>query len=408
MRTLVIAYEYPWPSDSGTRMRLLTTLRSLVRSGPVDLFSVLPRRRDDIGDPDPSAGIVRVGHTRVGHGAPGLGDLVHPLTPSDLPMGARRAVGDALAGFAVGPYDLAWYFDVRAWVLAAGGLQLPAVVDLNDLEDRKIRARLSIPRVPGPDRPRPARGDRRPPTAGTAYSRLEARRWARLYRTSSATVRRTVVCSELDARRASSAGVARVSVLPNTYPRPARPVGRSDVGSPPVVLFHGTMRYPPNTDAARWLVEEIAPALRAEVPDVRIRLVGRANPAQAALHHPPATTVVGPVPDIDVELANADVVVVPLRFGSGTRVKIIEAFAHRVPVVSTPLGAEGLGVEDGRHLLLAGSASALASACARLLTDLPLRRRLVEAAHRHYLDSFESACAEEAVADIVRRAGIEP
>ena len=179
-------------------------------------------------------------------------------------------------------------------------------------------------------------------------------------------------------------------------------MGRSAVGSPPVVLFHGTLRYPPNADAVAWLVGRIGPALRALVPDARIRLVGLGNPAHAGLHDPPAVTVVGPVPDIVTELSRADVVVVPIRFGSGTRVKIIEAFAHRIPVVSTTLGAEGLGAEDGRHLLLADSAQGLAAACARLLTQTDLRRRLVEAAHELYLDAFESEVVERRIAAIAR------
>ena len=112
--------------------------------------------------------------------------------------------------------------------------------------------------------------------------------------------------------------------------------------------------------------------------------------------------MVGPVPDIVTELSRADVVVVPIRFGSGTRVKIIEAFADRIPVVSTTLGAEGLGADDGRHLLLADSAQDVAAACARLLTQTDLRRRLVEAAHELYLDVFESEVVERRIAAIAR------
>ena len=80
-------------------------------------------------------------------------------------------------------------------------------------------------------------------------------------------------------------------------------------------------------------------------------------------------TVVGQVPDIDTELARADVVLVPIRFGSGTRLKILEAFAHRIPVVSTSLGAEGLDAVDEHHLLIADTPNAIAAACARLLED---------------------------------------
>jgi glycosyltransferase involved in cell wall biosynthesis len=194
--------------------------------------------------------------------------------------------------------------------------------------------------------------------------------------------------------------VKRVTAVPNAYELPDQPVGRIDVGSPPIILFQGTLRYPPNADAARWLVDQIAPALRAQIPDARVRLVGLATPVQMGLHCPPAATMVGAVPDMVTELRRADLVVVPLRYGSGTRVKIIEAFAHRIPVVSTTIGAEGLGVEDGRHLLVADTAQQLASACARLITEPALRRRLVDAAYGRYLEAFEGDVVEGRVTEV--------
>ncbi len=410
MRTLVVAYEYPWPTNSGSRLRLLTTLDALSGCGPTELFSITPDDRSDIDEPDPSFGLEKVGRVEVRPGGARLGGLAQPLLPLAIPMGDRRRVSRALAQFATGAHDLVWCFDVRAWVLAGAPDLAPTVIDLDDLEHYKIKGRLSIDSTEGvPDpvaagRGKPSVGTRLKRLPGRTYSQLEARRWARLYRSASRRVARTVVCSPVDADRATSSGVQRVAVVPNAYVRPDRPVGRSDVGSPPVILFHGTLRYPPNADAARWLVERIAPAVRVLVPDARIRLVGLGNPGHASLHRPPASVVVGQVPDIVTELSKADVVVVPVRFGSGTRVKIIEAFAHRIPVVSTTLGAEGLGVEDGRHLLLADTERELASACAKLLTEPDLRRRLVEAAHQRYLHAFEREVVEGQVAAVARAA----
>jgi glycosyltransferase involved in cell wall biosynthesis len=209
-----------------------------------------------------------------------------------------------------------------------------------------------------------------------------------------------VVCSQLDADRATAVGVPRVSVIPNSYPRVDHPRGRVAVASPPTVLFPGTLRYPPNADAAHYLSAEVGPRLRTLVPDVRIRLVGRGTEALSGLDDPPRLTMVGQVEDIEAELAGADVIVVPLRFGSGTRLKILEAFAHRLPVVSTTLGAEGLGVEDGVHLLLGDTPTDLAAACARLLTDETLRAELTSRAHQHYLDRFESQMVEGRIASL--------
>ena len=104
---------------------------------------------------------------------------------------------------------------------------------------------------------------------------------------------------------------------------------------------------------------------------------------------------------METELARASVGVVPLRYGSGTRVKILESFAHRVPVVSTTLGAEGLEVEDGRHLLVADDADAFAAATVRLLRDPALRVRLTEAAEALYLDRYDGRLVDEAVRALV-------
>ncbi len=97
------------------------------------------------------------------------------------------------------------------------------------------------------------------------------------------------------------------------------------------------------------------------------------------------------------ELARASVAVVPLRYGSGTRVKILESFAHRVPVVSTTVGAEGLDVEDGVHLLVADDPEEFAAATVRLLGDARLRVRLTEAAEARYLDRYDGREADDGV-----------
>jgi glycosyltransferase involved in cell wall biosynthesis len=123
--------------------------------------------------------------------------------------------------------------------------------------------------------------------------------------------------------------------------------------------------------------------------DVTLRLVGEPTDAIGRLDRDPGVSVVGWVPAMTDELARADLVVVPLRYGSGTRLKILEAAAHRIPVVSTTLGAEGLHFENGRHLLLADDPEAFAAACIRLLTEPALRDRLVDEAQRVFLAQYQ-------------------
>jgi glycosyltransferase involved in cell wall biosynthesis len=276
------------------------------------------------------------------------------------------------------------------------------VIDLDDLEDQKILARLVAPR------PLPAglaaRGRR---LAGDLISRQEVRRWQRLQQRTVRAGATAVVCSALDARRASASGVGRVAVVPNAYRSPAEPVGRDGVGSPPVVVFQGLLTYPANVDAARWLAGDVGPALRARLPEAQIRLVGKHHADLQDLHDPPSVTLTGRVADMAEELARADVIVVPLRYGSGTRLKIIEAFAHRIPVVSTALGAEGLGAQDGVHLLVAETADGLAAACSRLLEEPDLRRTIVAHAHELYLERFESEVVEDEIGALARRVASE-
>ena len=108
----------------------------------------------------------------------------------------------------------------------------------------------------------------------------------------------------------------------------------------------------------------------------------------------------GWVDDITAELVRADAMLVPLRYGGGTRIKIIEGWAHGVPVVSTTLGAEGLGAVDGGDILIADEPAALAGCCANLLADEQLRDRLAEAGRNRFLAGYDWRSAEAQVARI--------
>jgi len=402
MRTLVVAGDYPWPENNGSRMRLATILRGLSRCGPTDLFAILPSARTDIDPPDEAMGLERVGHMTFDDRPPtGLGRLavaVAPRTPFEFPRRDGGAALRAITRFARGHYDLVWYFGIRPLVFSEGLLAVPGVLDVIDLEDAKIAARSARPTPTPTGLPAGARR-----LVAQAFSAEETRRWRRLQRSSAERVAATVVCSELDAGRARAGGIPRVEVVPNAYRVIADPVGRREVADPPTVLFQGLLHYPPNAEAARFLVRDVAPILRDLVPGVQVRLVGKTMPALDGLDDPPRVTLVGQVPDMAAELAVADVVVVPIHFGSGTRLKVLEAFAQRIPVASTTLGAEGLGAEDGVHLLLGDTADELAGACARLLRDEDLRGKLVERAHELFLERYADDQVAATVGDLARR-----
>jgi glycosyltransferase involved in cell wall biosynthesis len=170
-------------------------------------------------------------------------------------------------------------------------------------------------------------------------------------------------------------------VVPNGVDVDRFPFLDVDSAEPDHVVFVGTYRYVPNVDAVHWFVRDIWPRIRAARPTARCTLVGMDPPPSVhRLAQVPGINVVGTVPDVQPWLARATVVVVPLRSGSGTRFKILEAFAAGRPVVSTRIGAEGLAVEDGIHLLLADDPASFAEAAIQLLADPERRWSLARAA----------------------------
>jgi glycosyltransferase involved in cell wall biosynthesis len=172
---------------------------------------------------------------------------------------------------------------------------------------------------------------------------------------------------------------SRVTVYPNSIPLPPLPTGpREDA-----IVFSGNLEYHPNISAVRFFRREVWPQLRHRWPAVVWRLVGK-NPEAVRqwTSGDSRIEVRGPVPDAVTELGRARVAVVPILAGSGTRLKILEAWGAALPVVSTRLGAEGLPVQEGRHLLLADTALAFAGAVSRLLECADLREELGQAGRR--------------------------
>ncbi len=183
--------------------------------------------------------------------------------------------------------------------------------------------------------------------------------------------------SEADAAAAKAiAPSANVRIYPNAIP--SRPLPSETRRR--MIVFSGNMEYHPNRTAVRFFRREVWPRLRDLHPDLVWRLVGK-NPeaVRAFTEGDPRIEVTGEVSDAVLELARAEAAIVPLLAGSGTRLKILEAWSAGTPVVSTTLGAEGFPVQDGEHLLLADGAESFAAAVSRLLTCSELRTKLSNA-----------------------------
>jgi glycosyltransferase involved in cell wall biosynthesis len=144
------------------------------------------------------------------------------------------------------------------------------------------------------------------------------------------------------------------------------------------IVFTGSLDWLPNLDAMRFFIEDIAPLLRRKVPNFHFRIVGRNPGAELAslAASQPGFELTGRVPDVRPYIRDAAVYVVPIRVGSGTRLKIFEAMAMQRPVVSTTVGCEGLPVRHGQHLLIADSPADFADAVATLMSDRELAASL--------------------------------
>ncbi|MBI5444022.1 MAG: glycosyltransferase [Deltaproteobacteria bacterium] len=163
-----------------------------------------------------------------------------------------------------------------------------------------------------------------------------------------------------------------------TRPLHVSPVGidtavfpdRSGHGDPRTLIFLGSLDWRPNLEAVEWFLESVWPLVRRAVPGARFHVAGSNPPAGlSGRRRDDDVSFLGRAPDVREFLSSGGAMVVPLHSGSGIRVKILEAMALGVPVVSTPLGAAGIGARDGEEILLAESPESLAEACADLLSN---------------------------------------
>jgi len=194
---------------------------------------------------------------------------------------------------------------------------------------------------------------------------------------------------------ATEAPGADVRVLSNIHElRPAPPPCAEREG----LIFVGGFRHPPNVDAVNWFVGEVWPAVRARLPGVELSIVGSNMPAAIRDLAVAGVRVLGYVEDIDPLLDAARISIAPLRYGAGVKGKINQAMAFGLPVVATPMAAEGMGLRDGEELLVAESPQDFADAIVRLYGDEALWQRLAEGGRDNVRRHFSRAHAREILA----------
>jgi polysaccharide biosynthesis protein PslH len=211
---------------------------------------------------------------------------------------------------------------------------------------------------------------------------------------------RLYVCSADDSEWIRKHAGGEVRVAPNVVRPPEEAVSPLTT-HPFTFLFVGTLGYYPNQDALLYFSRHILPGLRALAPCAfRIRIVGRGMPDRLrAAVEAKDVRLIGEVFDVSREYADADAIIVPIRAGGGTRIKVLEAFAYRRPVVATSIGVEGIDVHPEVHYLLGDRPADFAGQCARLMQNPSLSRGLVERAYRLVTLRYSPQALLEAVTD---------
>lgn len=378
MRILFLTPQLPYPPRQGSTLRNFHLIEFLCRRHEVDLFTILAPDETDAPDskihqlcrrvvavPQPERSTPR----RV------IDTLFSPLPDMALRLQsdqARTRLDEMVAGEAYDGIQIEG-IEMGGYGLQAAGRQPNARLIFDDHNAEYLlqkRAALTDLRRPG-----------RWPAA--AYSLIQWRKLRGYERLLCRSANRVVVVSEQDRLALKSLDKnLDITVIPNGIDldyyalRSKQP--RNQV---PRLVFSGKMDYRPNVDAILWFYHEVLPLVRRK-HEVTVDIVGM-NPHQRLdrLRQDPGIRLTGTVPDVRPFLTAADLYLVPMRVGGGTRFKVLEALALGLPTVSTSLGAEGIPVEHGRHILIADRPEDFAQEILRLLNkdkeSEAMRKRLI-------------------------------
>lgn len=393
MRILLITETVPYPLDSGGRIKTFHTLRALAHEHEVHCHA-----------------FVRNEGQRQAAVRP-LSSLCASVTLHLQARSVLREVTYLARSLATGvPFTVTRHFDRKIMKEVAREcslkrieavycdhlsmfeygrrLQLPIVHDAHNIEHRIVRRFASS--LPWID---PRRG-------------ILAREWRRLRayeRKMYARARLVFAVSDVDASEIRTlAGGSNVIPVPIAVDARGVEAVRC-LTDRPQILFVGALDWPPNRDGVEFFLRHVWLRLRRQLPDAEFVVVGRGNESiRRSWGSCPGVRFVGWVPDPGPWFAESRALIVPLRSGSGMRVKVLDAFARGVPVVTTTIGVEGIDVRAGIHALVADGPDDLAAALLRLLQNRSLAESLAAAARQLVLERYDTSVVARLQLDAIR------
>ncbi|MDP9148722.1 MAG: glycosyltransferase family 4 protein [Myxococcota bacterium] len=396
---LFVTDVFPFPLDRGQHVRVYNLIAACARAFDVTFLGPPPAHQDYASAIESLCG--RMVYTKgpspswrermavvagaIG-AAPGLPRLRRVRTYEPFVAALREIDLNA--------YDLIWAERLHIARLCRS-VRTRTVVDLDDLEHLKIARLLKLyPR------------------------RFLAREWYRyaLYRSAELRGSRrflaSVVCSEQDRAYLSEHGCENAVIVPNGVSLPGngspssgpRPSSRGA----PRIAFLGNLGYAPNADAVAFFARDVLPLLRMQLPAATFDVLGPGATPELVAAHGPLVRFRGFVEDLGEALSEYDMLVAPIRFGGGTKLKVLDAMAHRIPLVTTSVGAEGLSLIHREHAWIADSAEAFVQGVTALAQDLGFAQGMASRAYDLARDRFSWIAIQDGMVEWLTQLPLPP
>jgi polysaccharide biosynthesis protein PslH len=389
-RILYVTSHCPHAASYGAQLRVLNIGRLLKRMGSVSLVIATPedldpRSLDRTREEFDVRSVVRVHPDRLKNAA---SRLRFELDPAFLNTHFSRVDGPDRERMLqlIDEHDVVWVHTLRT----ANAFRIyrwpHTALDLDDIPSRVYASRA----LSGP---------------GVLRRLLDYRQSVTWRRRESLVHDRFAmigVCSAND--RGYLGNGPRTRVIANGFTPPAH-VPQREPAEPARIGFLGLCSYEPNRRGVEWFIRSVWPRIKREAPEARLRLAGLESDRDLPSMGPDIDGL-GYLDDLGDEVASWTAMIVPLHIGGGTRIKIVEAFSRRCPVVSTTLGAFGYEFRSGEELMLADTAEDFADACLRLMRDRTLGSRLSEQAWRRFMREWTWEAVAGPVEDMVTHAAL--